>query len=72
VRALLARVRAELDGGELDTRDGVRISWPDRWLHLRASNTEPVVRLVVEAEERSAAEALRDRVLELAGQLVAR
>ncbi len=29
--------------------DGLRLDWPDRWLHLRGSNTEPIARLIAEA-----------------------
>ena len=32
-----------------DCLDGVRVVWPDAWLHLRASNTEPLLRIIVEA-----------------------
>jgi len=33
-----------------DCADGVRVAWPDAWLHIRASNTEPLLRIIVEAE----------------------
>jgi phosphomannomutase len=33
----------------VDERDGLRLSWADRWLHVRPSNTEPVIRLIAEA-----------------------
>ena len=32
-----------------DERDGLRLAWPDRWLHVRPSNTEPIIRLIAEA-----------------------
>ncbi len=32
-----------------DERDGLRLSWPGRWVHLRASGTEPVIRIIAEA-----------------------
>ena len=38
-----------------DTQDGLRLAWPDRWVHIRPSGTEPIVRVIAEA--RSAAEA---------------
>src|ERR1700694_5459432 len=40
---------------EADTQDGLRLTWPDRWVHIRPSGTEPIVRVIAEA--RSAAEA---------------
>ena len=33
----------------VDTQDGLRLAWPDRWLHVRPSNTEPIIRLIAEA-----------------------
>jgi phosphomannomutase len=41
--------------GVVNIDDGVKIDFPDRWVHLRKSNTEPIVRIIAEA--RSAAEA---------------
>ena len=32
-----------------DTQDGLRLSWPDRWVHVRPSGTEPIVRVIAEA-----------------------
>ncbi len=34
-----------------DRRDGLRLEWEDRWVHVRASNTEPIVRVIAEAAE---------------------
>jgi phosphomannomutase len=38
--------------------DGLRLDWPDRWVQVRASNTEPILRIIAEAPEQSAAAAL--------------
>ena len=43
--------------GRVNTDDGVKIDFPDYWVHLRKSNTEPIVRIIAEA--RTAAEASR-------------
>ncbi len=32
-----------------DTLDGLRLDWEDRWVHVRPSNTEPIVRVIAEA-----------------------
>jgi phosphomannomutase len=53
-----AALERELAGAELDTQDGLRLSWPDRWLHVRPSGTEPIVRLIAEAPTAEAAEDL--------------
>ena len=60
------KVMARLEAAKLDTRDGFHVSGrlggKPCWLHLRASNTEPVVRLIAEAEGK----AELDKLLELA------
>jgi phosphomannomutase len=38
--------------------DGLRLDWEDRWVHVRPSNTEPIVRVIAEAPSRAAAETL--------------
>src|SRR5213596_2459928 len=42
----------------VDTQDGLRLAWPDRWLHVRPSGTEPIIRLIAEAPSRADAERL--------------
>jgi phosphomannomutase len=44
--------------------DGVRVDWKDAWLHVRASNTEPLIRVIVEAEDAGKARALFDGSLD--------
>jgi phosphomannomutase len=53
-----AGLRARFGDAAVDTQDGLRLSWPDRWLHVRPSGTEPIIRLIAEAPERSDAERL--------------
>jgi len=38
--------------------DGLRLDWPDRWVHVRPSNTEPIVRVIAEAPQASDAQKL--------------
>ena len=40
--------------------DGLRLDWPDRWVQVRASNTEPIARVIAEAPDRGVAEALAE------------
>jgi phosphomannomutase len=51
-------------GAALDLQDGVRVDWPAEraWVHVRASNTEPIMRLICEAPSEGAAEALLARI----------
>jgi phosphomannomutase len=51
-------------GAEIDRLDGITVSFPDRWFNLRASNTEPLLRLNAEADKPETLKALTDEVLE--------
>jgi phosphomannomutase len=42
-------LRSAFPGAAADTQDGLRLSWPDRWVHVRPSGTEPIVRVIAEA-----------------------
>jgi phosphomannomutase len=44
--------------------DGVRVDWPDGWMHVRASNTEPLIRVIVECEDPGRARTLYDQCLD--------
>jgi phosphomannomutase len=46
----------------VDRQDGLRLAWPDRWLHVRPSGTEPIVRFIAEARTEAAAQQLIDAV----------
>lgn len=53
-----AGLRGRFPEAQADTRDGLRLSWRDRWVHVRPSGTEPIVRLIAEAPDRASAEEL--------------
>jgi phosphomannomutase len=42
-------LRSAFPDATADTQDGLRLSWPDRWVHVRPSGTEPIVRVIAEA-----------------------
>ncbi|HUP01965.1 MAG TPA: phosphoglucosamine mutase [Gemmatimonadota bacterium] len=65
---LLARAADAFNGAQADRTDGLRLAWPQRgeWLHLRASGTEPIVRVIAEARDPARAEALVQRAQALA------
>ena len=46
----------------VDRQDGVRLDWPDRWVHVRPSNTEPILRIIAEARTQSEAQELVEQV----------
>lgn len=53
-----ARLTARFKNAVADTRDGLRLAWPDRWVHVRPSGTEPIVRFIAEAPTQADAEGL--------------
>jgi phosphomannomutase len=65
--AAYAALRARHPDAEADERDGLRLGWADRWLHLRPSGTEPIVRLIAEAPTAGEAEALIQETRALLG-----
>ena len=58
-----AALEADLGAESRDETDGLRLAWPEKkaWLHVRPSGTEPVVRLIAEAPDASAAQELVGR-----------
>jgi phosphomannomutase len=58
LRVMYARLRQRFPDATADDRDGLRLAWKDRWLHVRPSGTEPIVRLIAEAPTQADAEAL--------------
>lgn len=62
--AALERVQADFAKQRVSTVDGVRVDWPDGWVHVRASNTEPIFRLIAEAADADTAHSLINRVRE--------
>ncbi len=61
------RVEAAFPDASIDQLDGLTVSWPDRWFNLRASNTEPLLRLNVEGPDDGAVEELAAKVTEIVG-----
>ena len=48
------------EGLEVDATDGIKVTLPAGWVHVRASNTESVIRIIVEAPQKAAAQELLD------------
>jgi phosphomannomutase len=55
-----AALRVRFPDASVDTQDGLRLAWRDRWLHVRPSNTEPIIRLIAEAPTDALARQLVD------------
>jgi phosphomannomutase len=58
LRPLYDALRARFSDAAPDERDGLRLAWRDRWLHVRPSGTEPIVRYIAEAPTVAEADAL--------------
>jgi len=62
-------LEADLGAPEVDKQDGLRLSWPDemRWLHMRPSGTEPILRIIAEAPTEDGAQELVNAAREAIG-----
>jgi phosphomannomutase len=63
---LLHALRDRFPDAEVNDADGLRFDWPGGWVHLRASTTEPIIRMIVEWETREQAE---EKALQVRGLL---
>lgn len=64
VDALLVKMQEEYKDEEISTIDGVKIDFPENWVHLRKSNTEPIIRIYTEAFSQKEADELADKMIE--------
>ena len=63
VDGILKAIEARYQNEELTTIDGVKIDFSESWVHLRKSNTEPIIRIYTEAKSQDEANALGDRFI---------
>jgi phosphomannomutase len=54
------RASVEQEGRTFDSIDGVKVTLPEGWVHVRASNTQSIIRIIVEAKEKTKAAELLD------------
>lgn len=64
----LQKIRSAWPEAEVDTTDGLRLAGSDWWLHVRPSNTEPVVRVIAEASTREHVEQLCEQAAKIVTQ----
>ena len=69
VDAILAKVKERFAGEEITDIDGVKIDFPEKWVHLRKSNTEPIIRIYTEARSMAEADALAQRFIGELGKI---
>jgi phosphomannomutase len=64
VDAILKAMTEKYQSENISTIDGVKIDFPSEWVHLRKSNTEPIIRIYTEAPTQQAADALALRIID--------
>lgn len=69
---ILERVKKVYAAEDINTIDGVKISFEERkeWVHLRRSNTEPIIRIYAEAATKEAADALAQQIIDIANEIL--
>ena len=70
VDEILEAMQNKYASEKISTIDGVKIDFADSWVHLRKSNTEPIIRIYTEAPTQDAADALAERILDEIEQIV--
>ena len=65
VDAILVKVKELYKNEEINDIDGVKIDFPDKWVHLRKSNTEPIIRVYSEAATMEAADELGKQIMDI-------
>jgi phosphomannomutase len=63
VDAIISRIEAKYQDQKLNKEDGLKIEFEHEWVHLRKSNTEPIIRIYTESQTAEKAEALADKII---------
>lgn len=63
VDTILTTIEQRYQEEEISTVDGVKIDFPENWVHLRKSNTEPIIRIYTEAKAQETANALAEKFI---------
>jgi len=69
-RQILEQAKQSFANARLDTSDGYRFDFDDGWVHIRSSNTEPVMRAIVEAKDRDIAQGYIDAVMKIRSEVL--
>lgn len=69
VEGILKAIENRYQNEQLTTIDGVKIDFSESWVHLRKSNTEPIIRIYTEAKSQQEADALADKFIEEIGSI---
>lgn len=63
VDKILSQMKAKYAGEQVTDIDGVKIDFPTQWVHLRKSNTEPIIRIYSESANKASADALAEKII---------
>lgn len=69
VDAILKQVEEKFASEKVNTIDGVKIDFPEKWVHLRKSNTEPIIRIYSEAKSMEEADELGQEIINIIEKL---
>ncbi len=67
---ILASMANKYKDENINTIDGVKIDFPSEWVHLRKSNTEPIIRIYAESDTKAAADVLANRIISEIKELI--
>ena len=65
VEKKIVEIKERYKDGQQSTLDGLTVEYPDFWFNVRGSNTEPLLRLAIEARDRKTMEEKRDEILQV-------
>ena len=69
VDAILSKVKERFAQYDITDIDGVKIDFPEKWVHLRKSNTEPIIRIYSEAHTMEEAEEIGDELIDIINEM---
>lgn len=72
VDLILSTVAEKYKDQQVNTIDGVKIDFPDRWIHLRKSNTEPIIRIYAEAPSEEEANTLAQQIIQVIEEIASK
>ena len=64
VDSILESIKNKFNNDKINLVDGVKIDFPDSWVHLRKSNTEPIIRIYSEAKSQKIADDLANKFID--------
>ncbi len=70
IDAILAKVKEMYKDEQINDIDGVKIDFPDKWVHLRKSNTEPIIRVYSEASSVEEADELGKKIMSVVNAMI--